>query len=138
MKNLRPQFLFCALLLAAAITLACGSSNRQLQSVTVTPATATAQNGEFQFTATGFYNSSPTKVTPLTATWGACFQQAPTNNVSLSAAGLAQCAAGASGTYTVWAFDTNPARPGYATCTAITACGGGCGRVTGSAQLTCP
>lgn len=140
MKNHRPQFLFCLLIATAAITLACGSStsSRRLQSVTVSPATATAQNGEFQFTATGFYTMSPTKVMPLTATWGACLQQAATSDVTVSTGGLAQCTASASGTYTIWAFDTNPAKPGFGTCTAITACGGGCNRVTGTAQLTCP
>jgi hypothetical protein len=139
MKRHGVQLLFCLLVAVAAITLACGSSqSRTLKSVAVTPATATAQNGEFQFTATGYYNTSPTQVSPLTATWGACQQQTPTNAVSVSASGVAQCTAGASGTYTVWAFGTNPATPGTANCNAMTACGGGCGRVTGTAQLTCP
>jgi hypothetical protein len=138
MKNHVAQLLFC-LLVAAAITLACGSStSRTLQSVAVTPATATAQSGQFQFTATGYYNRSPAQVTPLTATWGACLQQTPTTDVTVSTAGLAQCTSGASGTYTIWAFDTNPLAPGTANCNAMTACGGGCGRVTGTAQLTCP
>ncbi len=61
MKNSGALFLFL-LVLAAAITLACGSSpspDRLLQSVTVAPATAAAQdypNGQVQFTATGFYS----------------------------------------------------------------------------------
>jgi hypothetical protein len=140
MKKYGPQLLFGLLVAAAVITIACGSSTstRTLQSVAVTPATATAQNGLFQFSATGFYNESPQKVSPLTATWGACLQQAATTDVTVSTTGLAQCTPSASGTYTIWAFDTNPLKPGYGTCTAITACGGGCNRVTGTAQLTCP
>lgn len=138
MKN-HGALLLLSLLVAAAVMLACGSSSsRTLQSVAVSPATATAQNGQFQFTATGYYNNAPTKVAPLSATWGACNQQTPTTDVTVTTSGLAQCASGASGTYTVWAFDTNPAAPGTAQCNSMTACGAGCGRVTGTAQLTCP
>jgi hypothetical protein len=137
MKSHAPQLLFC-LLVAASIMLACGSTSRTLQSVAVTPATATAQNGQFQFTATGYYNTSPAQITPLTATWGACSQQAITSDVTVSSTGLAQCTASASGTYTVWAYDTSPAKPGTANCNSRTACGAGCGLVTGTAQLTCP
>jgi hypothetical protein len=130
--------LFCLLLLLAVLTLACGSS-RQLQSMTIAPPTADAQNypnGQVQFTATGYYNANPAKVTPLSATWGACYQQNLTTGVSVSTNGLAQCASGSSGTYTVWAFDLAPSSG--AMCNVVTACGGGCGRVTATAQLTCP
>jgi len=130
----------CLLILAAAITLACGSSaNRMLRSVTISPATADAGNypgGQVPFMATGFYAAPPSPVEPLSATWGACDQNGnSTSEVSVGANGVAQCAADAVGTFKVWAFDVNP---GGATCLAITACGGGCGRVTGTAQLTCP
>jgi hypothetical protein len=144
MKNRGPHLLFCLLVFAAAMTLACGSSStpfRTLQSVTISPATADAQDypdGQVPFAATGFYNLSPTKVVPLTATWGACMQQTPTTAVSVSASGAAQCATGASGTYTVWAFDTVPPAPGTASCNVVNACGGGCERVTGTAELICP
>jgi hypothetical protein len=142
MKNHGPQILFCLLVLAAAITLACGSSStRTLQSVSISPPAADAQdfpNGEVTFIATGYYNRSPSKVVPLTATWGACYQQAPTTAITVSASGVAQCMPGASGTYTVWAFDAIPTPSGSANCNAETACGGGCGRVTATAQLTCP
>lgn len=136
----RPQFFLFLLVAAAMMCLACGSSaDRMLQSVTLSPAAADAQNypgGQVQFTATGYYSAAPSPVTPLSATWGACEQSGnSTQSVSISATGVAQCAAGAVGTYNVWAFDTNPAT---ATCNAINACGGGCGRVTGTAQLTCP
>lgn len=109
-----------------------------LQTVSVNPATADAHdfsNGQVHFTATGYYNTNPSTVTPITATWGACYQDQPTADVTLSANGMAQCSASASGTYLVWAFAPDGA---HFTCNAVNACGGGCGRVTGTALLTCP
>lgn len=140
MKQYEPQFFLLLLVLAAAMTVACGSStSRTLQSVTITPAIADAQNypgGMVQFTATGTYAAPPSPVTPLAATWGECDQTGNgTSEVSVSTSGLAQCASGAVGTYKVWAFDFNATGP---TCNVANACGGGCGRVTGTAQLTCP
>jgi len=140
MKQYAPQFFLFLLVLAAAMTLACGSSaNHTLQSVAITPASADAKNypgGLVQFTATGTYSVPPSPVTPLAATWGTCDQGGnATSEVSVSASGLAQCASGAAGTYKVWAFDLETG--GYM-CTVENACGGGCGRVTGTAQLTCP
>jgi hypothetical protein len=59
-------FLFFLLALAAAINLACGSNNRQLQSITVNAVT----NGEqIQFVATGTFSASPTTVNPLPVSW---------------------------------------------------------------------
>lgn len=141
MKLFGPQFFFLLLVLAAAITLACGSSPSEhtLQSVTLTPASADASSypgGGVPFTATGNYSTAPSPVTPIAVTWGACDQAGnSTSEVSVSASGLAQCASGAIGTYTVWAFGSNPSR---GTCGAMNACGGGCGRITGTAHLTCP
>src|SRR5579872_5813438 len=84
----------------ASFLLACGSSTpRQLQSITVSPAAADAQNspgGQVQFTATGNYNTSPQMVTSPSVTWGTCYQNASTNAVSVTSGGLAQCAPGAS------------------------------------------
>jgi hypothetical protein len=126
--------------LAIAITLACGSSPRILQSATLSPPTADAQSSPVQFTATGYFNQQPSPVKLLTANWGACYQNQRTTAVSVSPDGLAQCAAGAVGTYAVWAVaerggdscgpaGTVPANP----------CGGaGECQVTGTAQLTCP
>jgi len=140
MKGYAPQFFLLLLVLAASLTSACGSStSRTLQSVAISPAAADAQNfpsGMVQFTATGTYAAPPSPVTPLAATWGACdLSGNVTSEVSVSAGGLAQCASGAVGTYKVWAFDFNATGP---TCLVETACGQGCGRVTGRAQLTCP
>jgi hypothetical protein len=135
MQSLGPRFFLFLLLAAAAIALACGSSNSNhlLQSVSLSP--ATASGSEVQFTATGFFNTMPSPVTPFTASWGACnLDGSTTTAVTVSASGLAQCTA-SSGSYNVWAYGSNPAN---GTCGAINACGGGCGRVTGTAQLTCP
>jgi hypothetical protein len=143
MKHYGLPFFFL-LVLAMAITLACGSPTGPgnttgiLKSVSISPASADAQNYPFglvQFTATGYYTTPPFQVTPLTATWGACYQGNPTNGVSVSKKGLAQCAAGSAGTYTVWAFAPSNAQvcPAF-----LGSCGtGGC-QVTGTAQLTCP
>ena len=141
MRSLPVPAYFLALVLLAAFALSCGSSMNSnsahlLQSIALSPATADARDypgGQVQFTATGFYNVDPKTVTPLTAGWGSCYQNAPTSAVSVSSAGLAQCASGAAGTYTVFADDAS----GSVNCTAITACGGGC-QVSGSARLTCP
>jgi hypothetical protein len=136
------SFFFFTLALTAVLLLACGSSNNSHvpQSVSVTPATANAQDfpsGQVPFTATAYYNTMPSPITPATATWGACYQNIPTDAVSVATTGLAQCMSGATGTYTIYAFVANPEFKG--TCGSGAApCGGTCGGVVGSAQLTCP
>lgn len=139
MRKYGPSVCFLVLI-AAAFTLACGSSTRILQSVSLSPPAADAQSGSVQFTAEGYFNQQPSPAKLLTANWGACYQNQQTTAVSVSAAGVAQCAAGAVGTYTVWAWSERggdscgpvgsvPANP----------CGGaGKCQVTGTAQLTCP
>jgi hypothetical protein len=141
MDILAIAFLFRTLLVFTGLfMLACGGNPsdqiaRSIQSITLSPATADAQTypgDEVQFTATGYYNTQPSPVTPLTATWGVCQQNTPTSAVTITANGLAQCTTQAAGIYTVFAYDfPNPS------CLAITACGGGC-TVEGTAQLTCP
>ena len=130
-------------ILAIAITIACGSSPRLLQSVSLSPPTADAQGNPVLFTATGYFNQQPSPVKLTAPAWGACNPNQPyppTTAVSVSADGVSQCAAGAVGTDTVWAVaqrggdscgpaGTVPANP----------CGGaGECQVTGTAQLTCP
>ena len=129
MKHYGPQFFLLFLILAGAITLACGTSpGRLLESVTLSPMQADAQDfpgGLVQFTATGAYTKPPSPVTPLSATWGACDATGNvTTQVSVSTNGLAQCATGASGIYEVWAFDELNLK---GTCGAINACGGNAG-----------
>ncbi|MGA9307333.1 MAG: hypothetical protein WBW31_18155 [Candidatus Sulfotelmatobacter sp.] len=149
MKKLPIGLLSFALLLLASAVLSCGTTSTalpcgtspassganagQLHSITLCPATADARDyadGQVQFTAIGFYVNPPSKVAPQPATWGACYQNTPTTEVSVSGNGLAQCGSGAAGTYTIFADDpTN--------CLSVGPCGTGC-FVTGNAQLTCP
>ena len=121
------------LVLAVAMApLGCGAgpSNRRLETITVSPATAAAQGQPVQFTATGHWSAAPLTTAPQPATWGVCQNSAASSGVTVSTSGLAQCASGAKGAYEVFAFDpTN--------CNAITVCGGGC-TIEGTAQLTCP
>ncbi|MFZ0277258.1 MAG: hypothetical protein WA254_09640 [Candidatus Sulfotelmatobacter sp.] len=137
MEKLRLALFSLSLVLAASLALSCGTSSKnttgQLQSITITPATAAAglPGQQVQFIATGHYNTAPYIVTPQPATWGACYQNAPTTAVSVTSTGLAQCEApsGPITEYSLFAFDqTN--------CNVITACGGGC-TIVGTAQLSC-
>lgn len=145
MKRFGPQVFFSLLILIAAITLACGSSPHVLQSVSVSPATADAKdfpNGLVQFTATGFYKTAPVQVTPQKATWGVCVitagSQQPSNAVTISSNGLAQCVSGAPGTYTIDAFVRNPSIHCVQPVGVPFSCGGSCDGVVGQAQITCP
>jgi hypothetical protein len=145
MKNSVPISLVAALVVAASVALSCGSPadpsspGDPLESITVTPAAADANdypNGQVQFTATGYYSTNPKQGVALSKpNWGSCYQNAPTSEVTVSSSGVAQCANGAVGTFTVWA--DAPPIPNGPTCLAMNACGGGC-FVVGNAQLTCP
>ncbi len=138
MEKLRLMLTSLVLVAAASFALSCGAasstmnSNRQLQSITLSPATADGQT-PVQFIATGHYNAAPYAVTPQPAVWAACLQGAPASAVSVTNAGLAQCTEVGGGPdvmYSIIASDmTN--------CNVITACGGGC-TIAGTAQLTCP
>ena len=129
-------FLLAALALQA---LGCGSSNsnRILESMTITPANADAQDfahGQVQFTATGTFSKapSPRQVTfqpPYTGGWSLM----GTNSASIATInqnGMAQCVpGGAAGTLTVQAM----ASANAATGTGAT----GVAR-TATTTLTCP
>jgi len=133
-------FLWIVLLgLAVFTTLACGS--HALQSMTISPTSADGQdypNGQVQFVATGHFKTDPLIVTPLSANWGVCeFPFTPTSAISVTSTGLAQCASGSVGTYTVWANDPMPLGSGAINCPAMGACGGGC-VIEATAKLTCP
>ncbi|MGD0416099.1 MAG: hypothetical protein ABSA80_12140 [Terriglobales bacterium] len=149
MKKLRFTLLFLALVLTASIALSCGTSSStflpcgassqkpaqgegQLQSITLSPASADAQNcpNGVQFTPTGHYIDPPQTVTPQSTYWAVCQKNAPTTDVSVTTAGVAQCASGASDAYSINGFV-----PGN--CEAVNACGTGC-TIYGTAQLTCP
>jgi len=142
MGKYSPSVLFLAVL-SIAIALSCGSSppTRALQSVSLSPQTADAHGSPVQFTATGFFNDQPSSSKLLSANWGACYQNQRTTAVSVSTEGLAKCAAGAVGTYTVWAWAESAADSCGGNNGEVPAnpCGGGgeC-QPTGTAQLTCP
>jgi hypothetical protein len=136
MRKLQWALCFLALMVVSFVALSCGTSSEgagQLQSITLTPAMADAQDypdGEVPFVATGTYANPPNKVTPLTALWGVCQKGLPTTFASVSTTGVASCASGSVGAYQVFAFkQTN--------CNVVNLCGGGC-TVVGTAQLTCP
>jgi hypothetical protein len=141
---------FFLVVLAIAITLACGSPASHVtpncnsaptgtnpsmpQSIALCPAVADAQdypNGQVQFIAIGSFDTQPSPALPLSTFWGACYQNAPTSAVAVSSSGVARCASGASGTYTVWATG------GPALCLLVEPCGT-CGQPEGYAKLTCP
>lgn len=132
MEKLGLAFSLLALAVTASLTLSCGARSQgqgPLQSITLNPATADAQdypNNQVQFVATGYYTNPSRTVTPLSATWGVCYQNAATSAISVTSTGLAQCASGVVGTYSVWADDPMPLGPGAYNCPASTACGGGC------------
>jgi hypothetical protein len=126
---LRLVLRISVLLAISMALLACG--NRSLQSVSVSPATASSTA---HFTATGIYNASPTSVNiTTTTTWcigsssGVC-----DGNIAQGASvsnGLAQCLSGFSGTVTVLAGKPGPmpaADQGLQL------------KPFGTAQLTCP
>lgn len=137
------------LVLVAAIVLACGSpashaflpctevptvaNSGAPQSIKVCPAVADAKDypdGQVQFMAIGTFPTAPSPALVKAQSWGACQDDAPTTEVAVSSNGLAQCEAGSSGTYSVFASDmTN--------CLVIGPCGIGC-FVSGYAKLTCP
>jgi hypothetical protein len=132
-----PVMVLTLLVLATAIVVACGSSSRTLQSITMNPQTADANGSPVPFVATGNYDAPPRQVTPQPATWGACKQNIPTNDVSVTVNGTAQCGLGAAGTYTVFAY----VDLGSGSCKQTVPgnqCGVGPCVVTGTAQLTCP
>jgi hypothetical protein len=68
MKDFGYPFLLLALISLFLLS-GCGGNNRQLQSLTVSPASTTAQGGQAQFTATAQFNMSPMTVTPASVAW---------------------------------------------------------------------
>jgi hypothetical protein len=141
MRDFGLPLLFFSFLLSVAITIACGvNAPRTLETVSLSPQSADAQdfsNGQVPFIATGYYSKSPSPVSPENALWTACFQGQLSSAVSFTQSGVAQCTAGASGTYAVFAHVEDPASKGCPD-TAINPCAAACGMVMGMASLTCP
>lgn len=111
------------------------SSNRQMQSITVTPMAADpmSSNGMVQFSAMGNFNMAPMSANvPVRWSLGNPFSSQPAPmGVSINQNGLAQCS-GFMGTVTVEA--TAPMDPNMP----ISQMSMNSMNVTGMAQLTCP
>jgi hypothetical protein len=63
------KLLFIVFILAVGALTGCGGSSRQLQSLSVSPASTAAQAGQAQFSATGQFSSMPTSVSPASVSW---------------------------------------------------------------------
>src|SRR5260370_23480228 len=64
--------LSATLLLTAVVTISLGvgtNPNRMLESISISPAIAQAQNGQEQFVTTGTFSATPVTVTPLAVNW---------------------------------------------------------------------
>jgi len=57
------------LMVLSLLLASCGGGSRVLESISVSPNPATAQNGKAQLVATGTFSSSPVTVTPLAVNW---------------------------------------------------------------------
>jgi len=62
------SLLFVIFIPAIGILSGCGSS-RQLQTLSVSPASTAAEGGQAQFTATGQFSSMPMSVSPASVSW---------------------------------------------------------------------
>jgi hypothetical protein len=131
--------LLVVLPLVALGTAGCGSS-RQLQSVTLSPASADAQNfpnGQVSFTATGTFskNPSPVQLTGKDVTWcagssgGLCVGNI-NPGITVDQNGLAQCVPGFTRTVMILA--------GTKSSSVMNPDGGSQLKIFGAAQLTCP
>lgn len=142
MFQFSPRLQLLLLLTLLVVTLACGSS-RTLQSVSVTPAVANAQNfpnGQVPFTATGMFSKppSPQPLTSKDVAWcvgvtpGAC-----AGNIAVLATvdqnGVASCLASPPNSLPkTWVVMAGKATP------SMNPDGGSQMTIYGSAQLTCP
>lgn len=128
-----PKVVFPVALLVAGLSLVatgCGSASspRQLQSMTLAPASADAQNfpnGQVQFTATGMFTQPPSPAPATPASWNLSDPTLAT----VSQSGIAQCKSGAVGTTEVLALGGSAPCQGTG-CTAPV--------ISATAQLTCP
>jgi hypothetical protein len=127
------------LLLVAALMLACGINHGLYKSLTVSPATADAQdfpNGQVQFTATAT-EINGTQVSPASALWtpGPPWSLGPLMPwpaIQLDQTGKASCGAAGPGTYMIAA--TAPIDP-HSPVSKMTM---NTPQVSGAAMLTCP
>jgi hypothetical protein len=126
----------CATLTLSFLAIGCGSPTHTLESITVAPATASGT--QVQFTATSHWSTDPLTVTPQSVNWNVCTTEGVARNlVTVSSSGLATCAKGSTGTFNIYANHPVVPNTGPA-CDIVNDCGGGCGIITGTAQITCP
>ena len=142
MMNFSLRLWLPFLFVLSLITLGCGNA-RTLQSVSVMPAVANAQNfpnGQVSFTATGTFSKppSPQKLTSQDVTWcvGTSSGTCP-GNINVGATvdqnGVASCLAVLPGSLPkTWLVMAGKAMP------SMNPDGGSQMTVYGSAQLTCP
>jgi hypothetical protein len=120
-----PALTFLTLQIAGCSSM--NTTHRRLQTITLSPATATghdSSSGQVSFTATGVFKAAPSPVTPLAVS---SWQVSDPAIASLNAAGIAQCNAGAMGTIMVKAMASSGSDMPGTTATLV----------TGTAQLTC-
>ncbi|HET7872483.1 MAG TPA: hypothetical protein VFL42_08220 [Terriglobales bacterium] len=141
-----PAPIVTALLLICLAMSACGGTMnnntamvRQLQSITVTPQSAMAQNfsnKQVQFTAMGHFNMAPMTATPLVM-WSLSvpMTMAAPMGVTINSNGMAQCTTFSGTVNVVATAPINPGMPVTQMGTGMTMSGP---TVSGMAQLTCP
>ena len=101
MRSIRYTLALGLLLFLFFAALGCGSGgSRELQSITLT--SSPSGNG-VQFIATGHYNQAPFSVSPLSALW-AVYLTGGQTGPSITQSGLAQCAAGAPGSFSILVY----------------------------------
>jgi len=137
-KRVRLGICIPAAVVCAIQTAGCGTANpsRVLQSITVTPAIADAQNfpnGQVQFTATGIFSQPPspapvTFVAPYPGSW----LISDPNVAGVSQSGVAQCRTGASGLVTITAIASANSCPPSSNMGCMSVA------VSGLAKLSCP
>jgi hypothetical protein len=132
MRNTGPLLLCVVLLFIALSLLGCGSSNRQLQSLSISPASGVTQ---VQFTAMGTFRDSG-KTEPVNALWWTTqpwtYPPVPFI-VTVSSTGFAQCQVFApAGTYTI--FAVVPVDPSFP----VSQMNMSTKQVSATAQITCP
>jgi hypothetical protein len=126
--RLLPFTVLALLTLQVAGCSSMNTTDRRLQTITLSPATATGHDsasGQVSFTATGVFNAAPSPVTPLAVS---SWQVSDPTIASVNDAGVAQCNSAAMGTTMVKAMASSGSDMPGTTATLV----------TGTAQLTCP
>ncbi len=137
MRSRLPLLFLSLLVIIAVMSLACGGIGRLPESVNITPANGDGTNGPVQFSAMIYYNTKPSPVPAVSATWGACSASGDSSGVSVSSNGLAQCSSGPARSYIIYASVPIPNFKGVCNANPVS-CGGSCGTVVGTALLSCP